>query len=217
MAVPQALQESFDIWNRAGRKPQAGMDWRRKAWSRWLPDHAETLERFEDAPNRTQVTNWCTNINDSSAAMTSFLAASVWGHGLNNNGPFRTRRILDTNEAFASELLMVANIAQTAGGVVAFQHIVDQQARDRDFFKFYGPAFATKFIYFATKATPSVDTTPIMDSVVAEWFASNVPNAPLYPSWSSSNSYRRYVDLANEWAEDLEIEIDDVEQLVFSS
>jgi hypothetical protein len=111
---------------------------------------------------------------------------------------------------------MLAQIAMTGGGNAAFEHVADGRQRDRQFFAWWGPAFATKYISFATKASGQVATTPIMDSIVAAWFRKHCEEAsPLWLNWNNAVSYRRYTACMAEWAEELGIEPEQVEQLIF--
>ncbi len=215
--VPPKLRTAFDDWDDSGRKPQSAFEWNKAVWEKRLPDFADMLRKLPNPIDRSGVTTWFTDIDDEAAAERAYLASYVWGYASANFGPFRAHRAMTANPTFASDLLEVAKIAQTEGGIAAFQHVVDEKGRNNAFFKFYRPAFATKFIYFATKAAPDVETTPIMDSIVCAWFAANVEGVRLYPSWNSSNSYRTYVDHASQWAAELGIEIDDVEWLIFRS
>lgn len=92
----------------------------------------------------------------------------------------------------------------TKGGNAAFEHVVDERQSNRQFFAWWGPAFATKFISFATKASDPVATTPIMDSIVAGWFRKHCQEVgPLELTWHSTGSYRRYTEGMAEWAEEL--------------
>ena len=57
---------------------------------------------------------------------------------------------------------------------------------------------------------------PIMDSIVAGWFRKHCKDiSPLWLNWNSAGSYRRYTACMAEWAEELGIETEQVEQLIF--
>ncbi|GGH94656.1 hypothetical protein GCM10007170_18360 [Arthrobacter liuii] len=74
----------------------------------------------------------------------------------------------------------------------------------------------TKYISFSTKASEQVATTPILDSIVARWFRKNCNEiGPLWLNWNSADSYRRYTSCMAEWAEELGIEPEQIEQLIF--
>lgn len=59
-------------------------------------------------------------------------------------------------------------------------------------------------------------TTTIMDSIVVGWFRNHCEEiGPLWLTWNSAGSYRRYTECIAEWAEDLDIEPEEVEQVIF--
>lgn len=59
--------------------------------------------------------------------------------------------------------------------------------------------------------------TPIMDSIVARWFRNHCKEVgPLRLNWHSASSYRRYTECMAEWAAELGIEPEQVEQLIFA-
>ena len=59
-------------------------------------------------------------------------------------------------------------------------------------------------------------TTPILDSIVAGWFRDHCKEiVPLQLNWNSAGSYRRHSACMAEWAEELGIEPEQVEQLIF--
>lgn len=215
MTPPRDLLARFDYWNGGGRKPQPAFRWNTGSWKKWLPSHLGLLDGLENPIDRRAVTRCCPVISDEKRALEAFLAVSVWGYGSTGYGGWRTRRILECNPAFVTDLLEFATLAQTEGGQSAFQYASERVAVEKGFFKHYGPAFATKLIYFATKASADVTTSPIMDSVASEWIAQNVPGERLYLGWPGVNSYRRYEDYLTTWAEELGIGVDDVEQLIF--
>ncbi|WP_371416514.1 hypothetical protein [Pseudarthrobacter sp. NIBRBAC000502770] len=69
---------------------------------------------------------------------------------------------------------------------------------------------------FATEASDEVATTPIMDRIVVKWFKNHCQEVgPLWLTWHSANSYRRYTERMAEWAVVLGSEPEQVEQLIF--
>lgn len=165
---------------------------------------------------RADVAALCVGMANEESAVRAFLAASVWGFGDAGYGPYRTRAIFDNNPNFPADLVRFAEIAQTQGGLEAFQHAVQGRRASRDYFKGYGPAFATKFIYFTTKAVPNVQTSPVMDKVVATWFRKHHPHVRLSLGWQGAGAYRQYVETLGDWAAQLGIQVEDVEQLIFT-
>lgn len=215
--VPQALMDAFVLWDRNGRQPQPAFVWKRAAWERWLPESVDALGQVPNPIDRSSVTPFFVDIRDDESAVDAYLASYIWGFARANFGPYRAARVLASNASFPADILELARIAAADGGVAAYQHVVVRNKRDSRFFYHWGPAFATKFIYFSTKASPLVDTTTVLDSYVVRWFSRNVGDAkPLELHWGSSDSYQRYVAHIASWGEALSIEVDDVERLIFA-
>ncbi len=62
----------------------------------------------------------------------------------------------------------------------------------------------------------AVQTCSESDSIVAGWFTNHCQEiGPLWLTWHSTSSYLRYTECMAEWAEDLGIEPEQVEQLIF--
>ncbi|WP_143588090.1 8-oxoguanine DNA glycosylase OGG fold protein [Tersicoccus phoenicis] len=226
-ALPSDLRVRFDEWNAQGRPQQEAFAWRRSKWrealaNRGLPERP-VLEALPDEVDRKSVVEHFQVIETPDAALDAFMASYVWGYAHANNGPFRAARAVASNTEngrdFGSELLQLARIAQTDGGLAAYNWAGAARKQDPSFFRYWGPAFGTKFISFATIAASgqgSVAITPIMDAVVARWFTANaqdVQRLNLY--WTATASYQRYVDAMAEWSGVLEITPDEVEQLIF--
>lgn len=164
---------------------------------------------------------------DDTAVVKAFLASMIWGYGLVGYGPYRTERIFtrdsttEDKEAI-EQLVEIAGIAQSAGGVAAFDYVATQRRSGAPYLKYLGPAFGTKFLYFLTKAS-SVPTTPVLDSVVHGWLQQHAPEvASVSLSWWDTSSYERYVDLLHSWVDELppltgqSFDADDLEFLMFS-
>lgn len=164
---------------------------------------------------------------DDTAVVRAFLTSMIWGYGLVGYGPYRTERILTRDSAAPDreaieQLVEIAGIAQSKGGVAAFDHVATKRRHGIPYLKFLGPAFGTKFLYFLTKAS-SVPTTPVLDSVVHGWLQQHVPEAGSFSlSWWDTSSYKRYVDLLHSWVAELStldgraLDADDLEFLMFS-
>lgn len=151
----------------------------------------------------------------------------IWGYGLVGYGPYRTERILTlgstVNDKKAIEQLVeIAGIAQSKGGVAAFDQVATQRRDGTAYLKFLGPAFGTKFLYFLTKDS-NVPTTPVFDSVIHGWLQEHAPGAGSFSLlWWDTSSYKRYVDLLHSWVAELSdraghsLDADDLEFLMFS-
>lgn len=220
-AVPVDLRRRFQKWDANGRPPQMPFGWKKSNWQKYLGSRS-ILETLPNPINRGGVLKSFKLIHDSDSALDAYIASYLWGYAGTGFGPYRAERVIRLNtdpeagKNFGAELHTLARIATTDGGNAAFEHVVDKRQGDRKFFVWWGPAFATKFISFATKASNQVATTPIMDSIVAGWFRKHYKDlGPLWLTWNSAGSYRRYTACMAEWAEELGIEPEQVEQLIF--
>lgn len=91
----------------------------------------------------------------------AFVATQVWGYGLTGYGPYRTGQVVTqpgAEEAFAEAVSLLTD----EGASAAYERL---QVLDG-----IGPAFLTKFLYFAGQALPGVKGPRplILDSVLAE-------------------------------------------------
>ncbi|MDQ0733489.1 8-oxoguanine DNA glycosylase OGG fold protein [Arthrobacter sp. B1I2] len=220
-AVPENLKARFRKWDAKGRPPQEAFKWKKKNWQNYLGSYS-ILETLPNPIDRAAVLESFKLVRDTDSALDAYIASYLWGYAKANFGPYRADRVVRLNtdpengKDFAAELHTLAGIAMNDGGTAAFEHVVSKRKNDRKFFDQWGPAFATKFISFATKASSQVATTPIMDSIVAEWFSEHCKEiGPLWLTWYSASSYLRYTECTAEWAEELDIEPEQVEQLIF--
>jgi hypothetical protein len=220
-AVPDDLRRRFEKWTAKGRPPQAPFEWNKKRWQKYLGNRS-VLDALPNPIDRGGVLESFKLTQDPGTALDAYIASYLWGYAKTGFGPYRAERVIRLNtdpengKDFSSELHRLAGIAMTNGGNAAFEHIVDERQSNRQFFAWWGPAFATKFISFATKASDQVDTTPIMDSIVSGWFRKHCQEVgPLRLNWNTAGSYRRYTECMAEWAEELDIEPEQVEQLIF--
>lgn len=221
-ALPDDLQRRFQKWEADGRPSQVPFEWKKKSWAKYLGDYS-VLEALPNPLDREGVLETFKLIGDPNSALDAYIASYVWGYAGTGFGPYRAARVMRANtdrekhRDFAAELYALAQVAATSGGNAAFEHVVHRRQSDRKFFAWWGPAFATKYISFATKASSQVATTPIMDSIVARWFSKHSRDTgPLWLNWNSAGSYRRYTSCMAEWAEELGIEREQVEQLIFA-
>lgn len=196
------------------------MSWKLNKWVKLFPEHEEFLTELRSRKlDRSSVSELAEEVCSEDRAIRLFMASMIWGFGEAGYGPFRTRRILDSPEASAN-LRELATIASENGGQAAFDHFADMRNKDRNYLKFLGPAFGTKYIYFAQSAKNPQTTTPVMDAVVRRWFVSNTPDTRLVLHYWDPASYATYVQLLTLWAKELSPEdplrLDQVEYLIFA-
>ncbi|GAA4282952.1 hypothetical protein GCM10022261_04830 [Brevibacterium daeguense] len=220
--MPEALIETYKRWDRAGRPTQVASTWNPEIWIRGLPEYAEFFEDLgSEGLDRVQAVEKSPEVVDEETAVRVFLLAMLWGYGRAGYGPFRTKRILDRPEAKA-ELLEVAQVAQQEGGLAAFARVAERRQQSREFLKWLGPAFGTKYIYFVTAKHPELQPAPVMDAVVDRWFGTHAPGRRIVVNDWDTRSYQTFLDSLTEWAEAIDenfghdIRIDDVEYMIFA-
>lgn len=253
--APTQLVRAFQRWDGSDRQPQSEFAWKPASWHRRFKNisvgHGVDLRKAvetvqENAPgesgsqrstvNREIVTTLFkpetlrsgSENQRRQAVVTAFVASMVWGYGQVGYGPYRTERVLTSSPNAIDSLVEVAQIAQDPkrGGLEAFKHIQKERQRPGDYLKYLGPAFGTKYLYFLTKASSDVGTTPVMDALVAKWFrryATSIAGFNL--SWWDSASYERYLLALETWAREIRdahprsapLDLDDVEFLIFST
>lgn len=220
METPLALREAHEQWT-VGRSPeQPPISWKIEKWTNRFPEHRTFLTALHENPlDRAHVASVGEEITSKDRAIELFLATMIWGFGSAGYGPFRTKRILDTPDA-GTNLLELAQIASQEGGLAAFVHFASKRHANGQYLKFLGPAFGTKYIYFAQMAKRPEKATPVMDAVVRSWFASNVPDTRLNLHFWDPSSYVAYVDHLTHWAGSLnpgsQLRLDQVEYLIFA-
>lgn len=223
MTTPDALITTYRRWQKAGHPTQIPSRWNRTSWTRQLRQYEEFFNGLtDDRIDRKQAVKLSPTVTNEEEAVQVFLLSMLWGYGLVGYGPFRTRRILDRPEA-ASELLEVAQVAQSDGGLAAFKLIADRRSvGSKSFLKWLGPAFGTKYIYFLTAKSNPQEPAPVMDAVVYRWFRKHAPDRELRVDFWDTPSYERFLKSLEEWALDItqrfgqKILIDDVEYLIFA-
>jgi hypothetical protein len=140
-----------------------------------------------------------------------FTASMIWGYGDRGYGATRTAKILWSTKWQRFR----ANLA----GVIAAAHEGPEAAWDalRSTHRTYlfGPAFGTKFAYFATGAEPSgVAVRPLSadrNTATASWSLCGLSR-----SAERRSSYLRYVEMAHRWADGQVWRADEVEWALFS-
>lgn len=132
----------------SGRRATGKSTWAAAAFSKHFRtlDRGGVLESFK-------------LIDDSDSALDAYIASYHWGYAGTGFGPYRPARVIRLNtdvengKDFSGELHKLARIAMTNGGNAAFEHVVEQRQSNKKFAAWWGPAFATKFNSFASKAS----------------------------------------------------------------
>lgn len=255
MTIPQQLVQAFESWDTRNRQPQGGFLWNPDSWHRRLDKLApgssvnfeDALGAIRDATSETpdsklpaidrdavirlstpKALNSGGDAGRPQRVVTAFIASMIWGYGQVGYGPYRTERVLTTSKDAIKSLVDIANTAQDPeyGGLHAFKSIAGNRKSAGDYLKYLGPAFGTKFLYFLTKGANGVETTPVMDALVAKWFRQHAPEVEKFKlSWWDPTSYEQYLGSLRAWARALSelrpggdpLDLDDVELLLFST
>ena len=141
-----------------------------------------------------------------------FVASMMFGFGPVGYGPYRTQQMLN-DPAALKRLATVRAVARTEGPGQGYGCLAD---RGVGRVVGLGPAFGTKFLYFAGYQRGVSQSQPlILDALVAKWLAP-VLDRPLRPWVWDSGSYDRYLTLVHAWRDELKWEeSDQVERAIF--
>jgi hypothetical protein len=215
-SLDRALEELRGVtseWRRRGSPPQGPTEWRKPDWIRSFPDHARFLHKQPRVLDRTAVAEGATSANvDRAAAESAFILSKAWGEGKNGYGCSRALESFDQTPNIGDRLVTIARTLQNDGALAAYARMCDDG--DCRIFNL-GPAFGTKFLYFAQPPTMRPRAL-IHDRIVAKWLRER---AGLYLGsdvWSVAR-YATYIDHMHRWAEALECEPDEVELNIFRS
>lgn len=137
----------------------------------------------------------------------AFVAAMAWGFRPNSYGPFRTNEMLmnmsgETPRRDARTILLeVFDEFKMDSG-----QPIDAYVKLSRKITGLGPAFGTKFLYFASS---EADRAPILDAVVANWLwkygVRDSKGKWLSPiPWKRAN-YQRYLDFCDEACRELQV------------
>jgi hypothetical protein len=116
--------------------------------------------------SRAQVLDLAKGASDAASCFEVFVYAMAWGYGDNGYGPFRTNRVIDSmgSPEKCGEFVWGLKCAAAEGWKSGYNYLASHRVM------FFGPAFATKILYFVS---PETNRSPILDSVVSGWLWSN--------------------------------------------
>lgn len=213
--VPVALNYAAAAWRR-DPTPQSAFPWSRRSWGAYFPSHGELLESLPDRIDRRAATEQARDADKPESAIGAFIVAMIWGYGTVGYGPWRTQRILEANEDVAPRLAEVTRVARQEGALAGFDAMSQRPL------KHLGVAFGTKYLYFCTADSPAQAAgstpmvAPVLDRIVRRWLRDHADIRVRIDRWRTDD-YRRYLDALGDWAEQLELPIDTVEELIFRS
>ncbi|MFF9351537.1 hypothetical protein [Streptomyces sp. NPDC014734] len=182
----------------------------------WWPRRLADLPRVGRWPivDRRSVFRMAEHTDTPEGRRDLLMAALVWGTGTRAREVARRARVFHANDPDRLDERIRSAKAEIDGGdpVAAYRVLNDRHAR----VKHLGPAFFSKYLYFATADRPAGERRPlIIDSNVAlalnelsdqEWRANE--------RWDSTK-YASYLELAHAWAERWGTEPDVVERKLF--
>ena len=211
IACPAELRKLVRAWAAAGRPAQVGIAWPRDRWLAAFPRHRAMLRSLPDELDRSGVRRVAAGSTASDVATeAAFIATMAWGYGWVGYGPHRTAKMLGSAPDALARLRLVALSAQEEGAAAAYGHL----ARDCRI-KGLGPAFGTKFIVFC-QPRDARPATLIHDELVSAWLkAHGRPDLVTIP-WRLP-AYEAYLEQVHAWADELAIEPEAVEYLIFQS
>lgn len=164
--------------------------------------------------DRGQVLAIGADASHPAGAIHTFVAAAVWGTGTSARAVERCAQVLDSDPSQVGEdLAEAARIVRSDGPAAAYRFL--HPIRNR--IKHLGPAFGTKFLYFAGYDRTSGPRQPlILDKNVAA--ALTNLGAGQWPSTAwPSQQYADYLDIAHDWAQQWQQTSPDVvERVLFS-
>ena len=200
------------------------VSWLLQPWVEELEGHAvavDTLERLraaseqaEDGSSRLTLRGRdpVREASEATDPRSVLVAAMVWGFGTVGYGPWRTREMLDTNDAIG-RLQRLADAA-ASDPVEAFGMLLRRSRRPR----WLGPAFGTKFLHFAAPALRSASADVRLPLVLDANVISGleVHGHPELSRWAwMPDGYRQYLEAVHGHAQACGSEPDDVEYALF--
>lgn len=206
-----AFLTRVDEWVLSGCPNQNSIDWTIEPWIAEFPEYKDFLQNLYlkhlGFLNREIVKQTVQGKSEESKYIEGFLAVMIWGYANDSRGPHRTKRVLSQKKALMS--IEKAYIALLNDDVVgAYNALVTHGP------KYLGPAFATKYLYFASQDSTS-PTPLILDSQVTEGLT-RWGNSLYNSITASAKDYLNYLGYMKLAASKIGMSEEDLEFLVFS-
>jgi hypothetical protein len=131
----------------------------------------------------------------------------AWGYGNVGYGAWRVAQAFKDQHA-GRKLLNVVIALNTDGPQAAYRLMAGSSRLQR-----IGPAFGTKFLYFADSGDHARRAL-ILDALVAEWLRRNTTFRVHPVPWAPAR-YDEYLDKMHDWAQTLRVDPDAVELAIF--
>jgi len=187
--------------------PQRGFGWNPESWRVALADCPDVLDQLNELPkkiNRDEVCRIVTSNLKRGAVLPAFVTAMIWGYGTAGYGPARVRWVLTgvrgkvatgvpVHPDVEARLKDAVQIVRAEGAIEGFRHM-----NNAGHIKYLGPAFFTKWLYFASAASGPDDAraAPILDKQVKDWLTNE---ARVRLNIYKTDDYGRYVALLKDW------------------
>ena len=208
--VPEPVVTLVQTWRARDLPAQSPIAWPRSRWLAALPEYEAALRALPDKLGRDDVREACLDAAVGPASATAgFVAAMVWGFGDVGYGQHRTRQMLSTPDA-PWRLHTVAETLASDGPLAAYGRLA--RAADCRLLRL-GPAFGTKYLYFA-QPRPAATSALILDDLVAFWLDCRIMFRLDAVTWSAS-TYQRYLERMHAWADALGCAPEDLERCMF--
>lgn len=180
-------------------------------WGKYLPGNAALLDRLPEDIDKPKVSAFFGSATDGQSILEAFVVAMIWGHGRSGYGAWRTARVLNNCPDASARLLAAHELARRspidAYSAMGYQHACN--------LKYLGPAFGTKFIFFA--AASNGHRAAILDALTAEWVRRFTDGLTQFSpaSWRPTE-YRRYLELMEDWSAQIGEPVSTIEWLMFA-
>ncbi len=160
-----------------------------------LPQHAAFVKSLPvESISRATVFQTFQSLKDLKiSSVDAFISVMAWGFRPRSYGPYRTSVMLTRPRVDAELDDILNNVIEAVNTNPATGYVAIQGKLEG-----LGPAFGTKFLYFAS---PVEQRAPILDAVVAGWLENNCvltarSKAITASGWNQSN-YKRFVEFCN--------------------
>jgi hypothetical protein len=213
MLLPNSVNAKVQELQKSGEVMTQQIPWNPRNWQ--IPE----LAMFE-----TQVStfaNRCQEVGDSRVILRGqvidfsesfedvFIGSMIFGYGLTGYGPSRVGRIIKENPDLIEKLHRQYAAAADSPEKSWASHT------NEDKVKYLGPAFATKFAYFAARKQKVSGIIPLIADINTSWAIWRLAEIPR--SVNQKESYLKYVKLAHEWGDELGCKsgVDEIERALF--
>jgi hypothetical protein len=212
MKVPEAVGRLVEGWELNGRSPARPVTWKQGVWNRQFGRNEPEFVFLSSLPDA--LTRAGGELIGAEAAKSlessreAFLYSMVWGFGPTNYGAWRTKEILRVNSRPYEALLNCAKSVEADGGIEGYRYLANEGR-----LKGFGPAFATKYLYFCSVSRPG-ERALVLDRLVADWLARSAGFVIDPTRWSTKN-YEKYLEQMRNWSHSLDLTPEQLEALIF--